>query len=78
MKKLRRNDFPFLNAPATETTTTGLFLTSGLLSNEDKLSSTKSKACSSETFTTCIGFPLNPALEGVTINQQKDNRNVVT
>ena len=66
MKKLRRNDFPFLKAPATDTTTTGLSLTSARFSKDDKLSSTKSNECSSDTFTTCMGLPVNPALDGET------------
>lgn len=56
MKKFNRNDLPFLKAPATDSTTTGLSFTAGSPSMDSKLPSSSSKELST-TFTTWMGLP---------------------
>ena len=71
-KKSRRNDFPFLNAPATDTTTAHLFCISGCRRILSNFSSSRLNVWSSATTTICTGWPFSWVPDADTeIKQQK-------
>ena len=72
-KKSRRNDFPFLNAPATDTTTAHLFCMSGCRRILSNFSSSRLNVWSSATTTICTGWPFSWVPDADTeIKQQKN------